>query len=102
VAHRPDCPHCHARESVVAPSRIWWLAHAGAWVYAFGSVLGASLTGPLIVGLLPPLFVGGLCLVAATYERAADAPTCTNCGRTVPVLRATRTMGTYEIAHRHA
>jgi ribosomal protein L37AE/L43A len=83
MSHPSDCPHCHAIASVERPSSAWWALHAASWAYAFGSVLGASLTGPLIVGLLPPLFVGGACLISASYARASAQPQCTVCGKIV-------------------
>jgi len=102
VSHRDDCPHCHAHASVERPSSAWWALHAAGWVYAFGSVLGASLTGPFIVGLLPPLFAGGACILAATYARASAEPECLVCRKMV--IRAGRPAPAraYEAVRQHA
>jgi ribosomal protein L37AE/L43A len=102
VSHRLDCPHCQALASVDRPSRGWWVLHGASWLYAFGSVLGASLTGPLIVGLLPPLFAGGACLITASYAKASEAPRCTECGKTVVGARARAVEPGYVGARQHA
>ena len=94
MAHHDDCPHCHAHASVDRPSPSWWGLHAAAWLYAFGSVYGAILTGPIIIGLIPPLFAGGAFLISFSYSRAAAAPECRECGKMVPrgsVAAPTRT-----------
>lgn len=76
------CPHC--RELAVRhPSRLWIAAHVLAWLYAFGSVLGASLIGPFIVGLSVPLLFGGACLIAETGRRAWAPGECDACGKYV-------------------
>jgi hypothetical protein len=76
------CPHCHAL-AVRHPSRAWRLAHAAAWLYAAGSVLGASLVGPMIIGLAVPLLFGGACLLAETHRRASAPGECDACGKYV-------------------
>lgn len=76
------CPHCNAR-AVRRPSPLWKLAHAGAWLYAAGSVLGASLVGPVILLLAPALLFGGACLLAETYRRATEPAVCEACDRYV-------------------
>ncbi len=102
MSHRSDCPHCHAPASVDPPSRAWWVLHGAAWLYAFGSVLGASLIGPLIVGLIPPLFAGGACLLSATYAKASEAPRCTECGKTVAGARPRAASPAYTAVRQHA
>lgn len=79
-----DCPHCHAHASVERPSSAWWALHAAAWLYGFGSVYGAILTGPIIIGLIPPLFAGGAFLISFSYARASATPECRECGKMVP------------------
>lgn len=74
------CAHCHA-SAVVRPSAFWRIAHVAAWGYVVASVFGASLFGPLIVVLLPGLFLGGMCLVGETHRRASEPPACGACGR---------------------
>jgi len=76
------CPHCRAL-AVRHPSRAWRLAHLAAWAYAAGSVLGASLVGPFILGLAIPLLFGGACLIAETYRRASAPGECDACGKYV-------------------
>lgn len=76
------CPHCRAL-AVRHPSRMWRLANVAAWLYAAGSVLGASLVGPFILGLVPPLLFGGACLIAETHRRASAPGECDACGKYV-------------------
>lgn len=76
------CPHCHT-VAVRHPSRGWHVAHALAWLYAAGSVLGASLVGPFILGLAVPLLFGGACLIAETWRRATAPGECGACGKYV-------------------
>jgi hypothetical protein len=102
VSHSTDCPHCHAHASVQGPSSVWWALHAAGWAYAFGSVLGASLTGPIIVGLLPPLFAGGACLISASYAKASQEPECASCGKMVPRHMTASATRAYEGLRQHA
>jgi ribosomal protein L37AE/L43A len=102
VSHRDDCPHCHAHASVERPSSAWWALHAAGWVYAFGSVLGASVTGPIIVGLLPPLFAGGTCLLAFSYARASAEPQCSVCGKMVIPAGRPAAAPSYDAVRQHA
>lgn len=76
------CPHCNAR-AVRRPSSLWKLAHAGAWIYVAGAVLGASLVGPFILLLGPVLLFSGTCLLAETYRRASESAVCEACDRYV-------------------
>lgn len=80
------CPHCDAL-AVVRPHPLWRVGQVGAWVYAFVSVLGASLVGPFIVGLIPLLLLGGVCLISETHRRAGAPASCGACGRDVHGLR---------------
>jgi hypothetical protein len=55
--------------------------------------MGASLVGPMIIGLLPFLFGWGVCLLSSLYTRAYDPPACDACGKMVvktfaPVIRS--------------
>lgn len=97
-----DCPHCHAHASVDRPSRTWWLLHGASWLYAFGSVLGAILTGPIIIGLIPPIFVGGACLISATYARATAPTLCSECGKEVAGARPREVSPGYAAVRQHA
>ncbi len=76
------CPHCNA-VAVTLPNPLWRVAHAGAWGYAGLSVLGASLIGPMIIGIIPVLLFGGVCLLSETHRRAHATPCCDACGRYV-------------------
>ncbi len=80
------CPHCDAL-AVGRPHPLWPLAQVCAWGYAFVSVLGASLVGPFIVGLVPLLLFGGVCLISETHRRAGAPASCRACGRDVAGLR---------------
>lgn len=74
------CPHCNAY-AVPLPSPMWRMAHAAAWGYASLSVLGASLIGPMIIGIVPVLLYGGVCAISETHRRAYATPECEACGR---------------------
>jgi hypothetical protein len=74
------CPHCNAH-AVPLVNPLWKVANAFAWMYAAASVLGASLIGPMIIGVLPFLFLGGVCLITETHRRAYATPACDACGR---------------------
>jgi hypothetical protein len=74
------CPHCNAY-AVPLPNPLWKVAHAAAWGYAATSVLGASLIGPMIIGIVPVLLFGGVCAISETHRRAHAVPECEACGR---------------------
>jgi hypothetical protein len=87
------CPHCGGTDTVRHPSPLWRWALLPAWTLIAATCMGASLVGPMIIGLLPFLFGWGVCLLSSLYTRAYDPPACDACGKMVvksfaPVIRS--------------
>ena len=82
----PTCTRCGTQKAQ-APSPLWLLAVAGAWLYAFASVFAAILLGPAIILVLPFVVVGGMCLVTEAHRAAFRPAECGRCGAIVPRRR---------------
>ncbi|MEM9454989.1 MAG: hypothetical protein AAGF11_12470 [Myxococcota bacterium] len=82
-----DCPHCHARKAVVAPSGWWRAALVLGWVVMAAMVLGLGMTGvagPFTV--LPGVILYGVGGLPFLHARASEPATCSECGKIIEPL----------------
>ncbi len=81
TSHRPDCPHCHARNSVQHASPLWRIGVAAGWLVMAGMVMFISLIGPFILLVGPVVALSGAGLLSFLHARAGEPPTCDACGK---------------------
>ena len=79
---RSLCEGCGKYVVPVRPSRAWWLAVAGVWLFALFCAPWCAIF-PLSVVMIPLLMFFLAPLIGATSRKVSEPPRCPGCNKTM-------------------